>query len=61
MPAKIINHFMDQEQQREAASLFNTTIPVKTKEEMEKAVHETICRVMENSIEYKTTNLDPRI
>ena len=26
---------------------------------MEKAVHETICRVMENSIEYKTTNLDP--
>jgi DNA primase len=59
MPAKIINHFMDQEQQREAASLFNTTIPVKTKEEMEKAVHETICRVMENSIEYKTTNLDP--
>lgn len=59
MPAKIINHFMDQEQQREAASLFNTTIPVKTKEEMEKAIHETICRVMENSIEYKTTNLDP--
>lgn len=59
MPAKIINHFMDQEQQREAASLFNTTIPVKTKEEMEKAIHETICRVMENSIEYRTANLDP--
>lgn len=58
-PAKIINHFTDPEQQRETAALFNTSIRVETKEEMNKALKETIARVMNNSIEYKTTHLDP--
>lgn len=58
-PAKIINHFTDSEQQRETAALFNTSIRVETKEEMNKALKETIARVMNNSIEYKTTHLDP--
>lgn len=58
-PAKIINHFKDPEQQRETAALFNTSIRVETKEEMNKALKETIARVMNNSIEYKTTHLDP--
>lgn len=58
-PAKIINHFTDPEQQRETAALFNTSIRVETKEEMNKALKETIARVMNNSIEYKTTHLEP--
>lgn len=58
-PAKIINHFIDPEQQRETAALFNTSIRVETKEEMNKALKETIARVMNNSIEYKTTHLEP--
>ena len=59
VPAKIINHFMEPEQQREAASLFNSSLQVDTKAEMEKALNETIYRIMENSIDYRTANLDP--
>lgn len=58
MPAQIINHFIDSEQQKEAASLFNTYIQVETKEELNKAVQETVYRVKENSIEYKRIHLD---
>lgn len=58
-PAKIINHFMEPEQQREAAALFNTNIRVETKEEMAKAVKETIGKIVQNSIEYQTAHLDP--
>lgn len=58
-PAQIINHFMDQEQQREVAGLFNTSIKVDTKEEMNKALNETIARVMNHSIEFKTAHLEP--
>lgn len=58
-PAKIINHFMEPEEQREAASLFNTNLKVETKEELKKAVKETIGKIMQNSIEYQTAHLDP--
>ena len=58
-PAKIINHFMEPEQQREAAALFNTNIRVETKEELSKAVKETIGKIVQNSIEYQTAHLDP--
>lgn len=58
-PAQIASQFTDAEQQREVASLFNTNLTVDTKEEMEKALKETICRIMRNSIEYQTQNLEP--
>lgn len=58
-PAKIINHFEDPEQQRQVAELFNTTVPVETKEDLEKAVRETIARVMENSLAAQNAKLDP--
>lgn len=58
-PAKIINHFIDSEQQREVAGLFNTSIRVETKDELNKALKETIARVMNHSIEYRTAHLDP--
>jgi len=49
-PARIINHFADMEEQREVASLFNATIQIETEQEKEKALHETIYRVKQNSI-----------
>ena len=58
-PARIANHYEDPEQQREVASLFNTTVPVENKEEKEKAVKETLYKVLKNSIEYRTAHLDP--
>ena len=59
-PAKILNHFTEEEDHREAASLFNTRIKeLRTKEEREQALQETILRVKSYSIEYQTMNLDP--
>lgn len=59
-PAKILNHFTEEEEHREAASLFNTRIRrLSTKEEKEKALKETILRVKAYSIEHQTRNLDP--
>jgi DNA primase len=58
-PARILNSYEDPEQQREAAELFNTSIPVNSKNEMEKALNETIRRVMEGSIEYRSAHLSP--
>ena len=59
MPAQIINYFTDSEQQKEVAELFNTYLQVETKEDLNKAVKETICRMKENSLEYKRKMLDP--
>lgn len=58
-PARILSAYEDPEQQREVAALFNTTVTVETKADMEKALNETIQRVMKGSIEYRTAHLDP--
>ena len=59
-PAKIMNHFTDEEEHREVAALFHTKIrELTTKSEQEKALKETIIRVKENSIETATRNLEP--
>ncbi|WP_461811069.1 DNA primase [Faecalimonas sp.] len=59
-PAKIMNHFTDEEEHREVASLFHTKIKkLTTIKEQEKALKETIIRVKNNSIEYATKLLDP--
>ena len=59
-PAKIMNHFTEEEEHREAASLFNTRIKeLTTKQEQEKAVKETIIRVKSYSIEWAAKNLAP--
>ena len=51
-PAKIMNHFTDEEQHREVASLFHTKIrELSTPKEREKALKETIIRVKNYSIE----------
>ncbi|MCI8637768.1 MAG: DNA primase [Coprococcus sp.] len=59
-PARIINHFTEEEEHREAASLFNTRIEeLSTKQEQEKAVKETLLRVKDYSIQETARRLDP--
>ncbi len=58
-PAKITNHFMDPEQQRTVAQLFNTAVHVESPKEQEKAIQETIRKVMEHGIAQRTSALDP--
>ncbi len=51
-PAKIMNHFTDEEEHREVAGLFHTKIrELSTPAEREKALKETVVRVKNNSIE----------
>lgn len=59
-PAKILNHFTEEEMHREAASLFHTRIrELSTKQEREQALEETILRVKKNSIDVQMRQLDP--
>ncbi len=58
-PAKITSHFADPEEQRIVAQLFNTEVPVETPQDLEKAISETIRKVMEQGIAQKSKNLDP--
>lgn len=59
-PAKVMNHFTDEEEHREVAELFHTKIrELTTKEEQEKALKEIIIRVKNNSIDTATKMLDP--
>lgn len=59
-PAQIINQFKEEEAQKEVAGLFNARIrEIETKEEMEKALKETILRVKENSMKYRSEHLAP--
>ena len=59
-PAKVMNHFTDEEEHREVASLFHTKIQrLHTKGEQEKALKETIIRVKNNSVDTATRSLEP--
>lgn len=59
-PAQIINCFREEEEQKEVAGLFNARIQeVETQEEMEKALKETIIRVKQNSMKYRSEHLPP--
>lgn len=59
-PAKIMNQFTDEEEHREVASLFHTRLKeIKTKEEQEKALKETLLRVKSHSIEKSAQELEP--
>ena len=57
-PAGIISMFEDENDQREAAALFNTNLPrLDTKQEREKAFHDILLLVKKNSYEYYTAKL----
>lgn len=59
-PAQVMNHFTDEEEHREVASLFHTKIKeLTTLGEQEKALKETIIRVKNHSIEEAARNLAP--
>ena len=59
-PARILNHFTEEEEHREAAALFHTRIrELSTEEEKDRAIKETILKVKNNSIDHQTMSLDP--
>lgn len=58
-PARITSQFQDPEQQRAVAQLFNTAVPLSDPKDQEKAIAETIRKVMEHGIELRTESLDP--
>ena len=59
-PAQIISLFENEEEQRAVAELFNATIhEVESQSDMEKAVKETMIRIKQNSINFKSSNLAP--
>ncbi|MCD8397949.1 MAG: DNA primase [Lachnospiraceae bacterium] len=58
-PARIVNHFMDPEQQRMVAQIFNTEVPITSREEEEKAVADTVRKVMTGAVEQKNAALAP--
>ncbi len=58
-PAQIVSLF-GEEEQREIAALFNARIEeVETKNDREKALKETILRIKQNSIDYRSKQMDP--
>ena len=58
-PAQILSHFTEPEQQRAVSQLFHTEVKVENPREMEKAVRETIFKVVEHTIAQKSRSLDP--
>lgn len=46
--ARLVNLFIEAEKQKEIARLFNTTIPVKTESEQDRAFTDTVLRLLEN-------------
>lgn len=59
-PAGIISKFAEEEQQREIAGLFHTRLEeVTAPADKEKALRETIIRLKENSISYRSKHLEP--
>lgn len=59
-PAKIMSHFTEEEEHREAASLFNTRIQkLTTPGEKEQAVKDLLYRVKSNSIDARMKDLAP--
>ncbi len=59
-PAKIISMFEEEAQQKEIAGLFHAKLlEVETQAEREKALKETVLKIKENSINYRSRHLEP--
>lgn len=58
-PAKLLNRFVDSEEQKAVTALFNASIPLETEGERVRALNDVICNMKENSIAYRTAHLDP--
>ena len=57
-PARIIGMFATEEEQSEAASLFNASLTVETEEEQKRALYDTVRRVKENGITHAIEQID---
>lgn len=58
-PARLMNAFIDSEEQREVSSLFNATIHLETPEEQNRAFSDTVLRIRDESLKEKNKTLDP--
>ncbi len=58
-PVRIMDRYAEAEQQSRVAQIFNTEVPVKTRQEQEKAIAETIQKIMRNAVEVRSAELDP--
>lgn len=56
-PAKILNQFTEEDEHREAAELFNTSLREEmSSQEREKALNDTVYKVKKNSLDYASRN-----
>ncbi|MCR5835915.1 MAG: DNA primase [Lachnospiraceae bacterium] len=56
-PAKIIDHFVSEEEHKKAAGLFNSPLSEKlTQTEKERALNDTIIKIKKNSLDYQAAN-----
>ena len=58
-PARLMNAFIDSEEQREVSSLFNATIHLETPEEQNRAFSDAVLRIRDESMKEKNKTLDP--
>ena len=58
-PARLLNVFSDSEEQKSVAAVFNARFPLQDDAQRTQALWDVICRMMENSIAYRTEHLDP--
>lgn len=58
-PARLLNAFSDSEEQKSVAAVFNARFPLQDDAQRSQALGDVICRMMENSIAYRTEHLDP--
>lgn len=58
-PAKLLNRFVDSEEQSRVAAVFNASIPLEGDREMDLALTEIVCRMKKNSNAYYAAHLDP--
>ena len=58
-PARLLNSFIDSDEQREVSSLFNATIHLENAQEQDRAFADTVLRIKEESLKEKNKNWDP--
>ena len=58
-PARLMNAFIDCEEQREVSSLFNATIHLETPEEQNRAFSDAVIRIKDESLKERNRTWDP--
>ena len=58
-PAKILDYFEDEEEQKAVAAVFHAGIPLDSDAEKNKALFDVVCRLKEDSIAHRNAAQDP--